>query len=155
MVYYFQNRFALDRLLPAAAATREAVRLRLPLAPNTTLLQQFHNGSLDTQSCPFLPGPLPHPSAHLQAVCAEVSAELKASVDAYTRDMDVGVLVYERLMAHPQASLLWGRAGMAAGVRLGVAAFQVGVLEGLFLLLRVKSLRIARIISTICPRRLN
>jgi hypothetical protein len=43
-------------------------------------------------------------TAAWQAVCAEVSAELKASVDAYTHDMDVGVLVYERLMAHPQAS---------------------------------------------------
>ena len=39
-----------------------------------------------------------------QAVCAEVSAELKASVDTYTHDMDVGVLVYELLLTHPQAS---------------------------------------------------
>ncbi len=51
-----------------------------------------------------LPIRSPRPPPHWQAVCAEVSAELKASVDAYTHDMDVGVLVYERLLAHPQAS---------------------------------------------------
>ena len=67
----------------------------------------------------FALGPYPTPplaSPLRQAVCAEVSAELKASVDAYTRDMDVGVLVYERLMAHPQASLMLLGGGRAAGV---------------------------------------
>ena len=48
-----------------------------------------------------------------QAVCAEVSAELKANVDAYTHNMDVGVSIYELLLGHAQVSV--GVGGGLAG----------------------------------------